>query len=212
MAQGNIKAPIFLSVPFTWQCIHSSHYRKWTLVEGTIMRPIQKRHSWPPLRVMKSPKSPLPIDRDPFAYFVSPVLDEEISQQSRLIAGITNRRRSRSLPSIHLRSGHGQTATDRARRRIAKLKKWIARMQLAYFHSSSLVPVSSTTSPVPRTVTEDPTPMDRGRDVRVIATSRVRAKTRTPPRKPRAWRQPSDKIWPVAEEMEEVGLGIRELP
>lgn len=176
------------------------------------MPSLQKRHSWPSLRVTKSPRSSKPIDQDPFAYFVSPVLDEESVIQFRLSAGITNPRRSRSLPSFRLKSGRGQTATDRARRRVAKLKKWIERMQLAYFHHRTLVPATSPTPPVPQMMAEEPIAIDRGRDTQVIATSRIRAQTRTPPRKPRVWRQPSDNIWPVAEEMEEVGLGIRELP
>lgn len=176
---------------------------------------LKKRHSWPAMQAKRShSKIIASIDQDPFPYFVSPTQDEEGALQSHLTAGIVGRRRSRSLPSDHPRPRYSRAVTDKARHRVEKLKKWIERMQVVYWYHST--PEEITTHPTPPP--EPPVPPktldelvkeERGRDIRSTATSRVRAKTRTPPRKPRAWRQPSDHIWPVAEETEEVGLGIR---
>lgn len=174
------------------------------------MRSIQKRHSWPPPRVTKSSSASSSIDQDPFAYFVSPNLDDESALQAHLTAGITNRRRSRSLPSFHPKPKHSLPATGRAKRRVARLKTWIDRMQMVYFHQSSSEQVIPTPPPVPPEALEELTLMERGRNTESSATSRIRASTRTPPRKPRAWRQPSDNIWPVFEETEDIGLGIRD--
>lgn len=173
------------------------------------MRSLRERHSWPPLEVNKSPRAPPSINQDPFAHFLSPVLDDESNLQIHLAAGITNRRRSRSLPSFRPKTKPGQPATDKAKRRIAKLKKWIERMQVAYFHHSSPDNIPTISPPPVQPITlEELLPTERGRVVLFTATSRKRANTRTPPRKPRAWRQPSDNIWPVTEEAEDVGLGI----
>lgn len=173
------------------------------------MRPLQKRHSWPSLRVTKSTKASPSIDQDPFAYFVSPVFDGEDALQGHLTAGITTRRRSQSLPSFHPKPIYSHTATDKAKRRVAKLKKWIERMQMAYHHYHHTDPVVNAPPPTPPKTLDDLLPTQRGRDIQSTATSRVRANVRTPPRKPRVWRQPSNNLWPVAEETEEIGLGIR---
>lgn len=175
------------------------------------MHSLRKRHSWPALQAKKSHARTSPsIDQDPFAYFVSSALDEESVLQSHFRAGIPTRRRSHSLPSFRATSKrHGQTATDKARKRVTKLKKWIERMQVAYLHHSPPGPVTVSPPPVSPTTLDEFLDMGRGRDIRSTATSRVRAKTRTPPRKPRAWKQPSDNIWPLVEEAEEIGLGIK---
>lgn len=176
-----------------------------------MMHSLRKRHSWPPLRVTKSSKASPSIDQDPFAYFVSPVLDDERATQIHPTAGIATRRRSRSLPSFHPKPRYSQSATDRAKRRVAKLKKWIERMQIAYLHHNSPDPVTIPAPPPPTSpkTLDELLPMKRGRDIKATATSRVRVKTRTPPRKPHAWREPSENLWPVTEEAEEIGLGIR---
>ncbi|KAL8933646.1 MAG: hypothetical protein Q9216_006274 [Gyalolechia sp. 2 TL-2023] len=155
-------------------------------------------------------RTPASIDQDPFAYFVSSTQEQEGVLQTSLTAGIAGPRRPRSLPSIRPRTRHGRAVKDKARSRVEKLKKWIERMQIVYLHHNT---AEGTTDPppppVPLETLDDLMAAERGRDIQSVATSRVRAKTRTPPRKPRAWRQPSDHIWPVAEEAEEVGLGIR---
>ncbi len=174
------------------------------------MRSLRERHSWPPLQANKSSRAPPPpINQDPFAHFISPVLDDESDLQTNLGAGITNRRRSRSLPSFRPKPKSVQPAMDKSKRRIAKLKKWIERMQMSYFHYSSPDNLTSIAPPPaqPKTL-QELLPIERGRVEQFTATSRKRAKTRTPPRMPRAWRQPSDNLWPVTEEEENVGLGI----
>ncbi|KAL8928783.1 MAG: hypothetical protein Q9208_001561 [Pyrenodesmia sp. 3 TL-2023] len=156
---------------------------------------------------MSSRASPS-INQDPFSHFISPVPDEESNLQLDLTAGITNRRRSRSLPPVIPSPKPSQPAIDKAKRRITKLKKWIERMQMSYFHHSSPGNMTSSPPPAQPKTLEDLLPTERGRDVRLTATSRKRDSARTPPRKPRAWRPPSDQIWPVTEETEDVGLGI----
>lgn len=190
------------------RCISSCLYSSLKLALSSIMHSLQKRHSWPPLHATMSSRASPSINQDPFAHFISPVVDEESNLQVDLTAGITNRRRSRSLPPFIPSPKPSQPAIDKAKRRIAKLKKWIERMQMSYFHHSC--PNNMTTSPPPAQpkTLEELLPTERGRDVRLKATSRRRADARTPPRKPRAWIPPSDKIWPVTEETEDVGLGI----
>ena len=173
------------------------------------MHSLKKRHSWPPLHAKKSPsRTPASIDHDPFSYFVSPDSENDSVLQLHLTAGITNRR-SHSLPCSPTKTKHNRGLTDKVGKRVAKLRKWVERMQITYLYHSPPRPITQSTSPVPPQTLEDLTMVGRGRDIRCTATSRERARIRTPPRKPRAWRQPSDYIWPVAEESEEVGLGIK---
>lgn len=179
---------------------------------GSMVHSLRKRHSWPTMQTKRSHSKIIPsIDQDPFPYFVSPLQNEESVLQNHLAAGIAGRRRSRSLPSFHPHTRYSRSVTDKARHRVEKLKKWIERMQIVYWYHDTPKEISADPLPPsdpPKTL-DDLLAEERGRDIRSTATSRVRAKTRTPPRKPRAWRQPSDHIWPVAEETEEVGLGIR---
>ena len=51
-------------------------------------------------------------------------------------------------------------------------------------------------------------PLRGRRNVRISSSNRVTPNTRSRPRRPRVWREPSKDIWPVAEEGEEIGLGI----
>ena len=51
--------------------------------------------------------------------------------------------------------------------------------------------------------------LGRGRkDIRTGSSNRVRPDARSKPRRPRVWREPSEGLWSVAEEKEEIGLGI----
>ncbi|KAL8755609.1 MAG: hypothetical protein Q9199_003514 [Rusavskia elegans] len=180
-------------------------------VVGTV-HSLAKRHSWPSLRVERSAKTLDTIDEDPFPYFVSPITDEEDVMDSDLNAGITSRRRSHSMPAFHTELSHKPLLPEKVIMHVNRLKMWIKKMETSHFHSSSPASTSNPLSPqVPITLDELPI-VQRGRNIHLTATSRVRNNLRSPPRKPRAWRRPSDNIWPVAEETETsstIGLGIK---
>ena len=177
------------------------------------MRHLEKRHSWPPMSKGKPPSDAASIDADPFAYFVSP-LEESYSD-----AGIGIRSRSHSLPPFCRRTRASLFTTKKAKSPAAKLKYWIKKMEKLYAHRSASAP------PTPVIVVIEPrspqarqesnpggatrSPVSRGRgNTRQTSGQRVAANGRTPPRRPRVWREPSSDIWSVAEENEEIGLGI----
>lgn len=153
------------------------------------------------------------IDADPFAYFVSP------SEERLFDAGISNEPRSHSLPPFHRRTRVPLLISTNAKSPTARLKKWIERMETLYFHRTTTdIPTSTIELVEPRQPASVPqiqpiaiprSPPVRGRGhARSTSNQRVAANGRTPPRRPRVWREPSCDIWPVAEESEEVGLGI----
>ena len=165
---------------------------------------LRKRHSWPPLRVSRATFVKESIDSDPFAYFISPASDRDIYFND-LSAGIDTRKRSRSFSPKSSIDDHMLSSTSPT----AKLKKWIERMELRCFRRSPRISERPMPSPEPLKSPETPTsvsPLVRGRsDVRSGSSLRV---NRPQQRRPRAWREPSEKIWSVAEEGDEVGLGI----
>lgn len=177
------------------------------------MRHHHKRHSWPPLRRSKPLYLEESIDADLFAYFISP------TEWSDADAGIQSKPRSRSLPPFRRRSLIPLSISANGESPTARLKRWIERMEKQYFHLTQsglpppeiiLVepnspPVISPTTPI--TIPRSP-PVRGRRDVRSTSSQRVQPNSKTPPRRPRVWREPSSAIWSVAEEDEEVGLGI----
>ena len=197
--------------------ISSSHFRsrKCTPMSPTFVgtvHSLSRRHSWPSLQADRSAKVFDTIDRDPFPYFVSPITDEEDTMDSDLTAGIISRRRSLSVPVFRTTRSNKPILSNTVVKHVERLKKWIKKMETSHFHSRPPISVSSAPPPqAPISLDELPT-VQRGRDIHMTATSRVRNKIRSPPRKPRAWRRPSDNIWPVLEESESsstVGLGIK---
>lgn len=153
------------------------------------------------------------IDADPFAYFVSP------SEERHFDAGISNKPRSRSLPPFYRRRRIPLSISADGKSPTARLKRWIERMENLYTNRTTTdVPTPiikiiepryppSVSQPQPFAIPESPPVRGRG-NARSTSNQRVTANGRTPPRRPRAWREPSCEIWPVAEESEEVGLGI----
>ena len=177
------------------------------------MRHLKKRHSWPPLHKSRLVNAEDNIDADPFAYFISPA--ECIHSD----AGISQHPRSRSLPPLHGRPRIPLSISTTGTSPTARLKRWIERMEQRYFHrGSSNVPPPKivvieprSPPPIPCTtpVVVPTSPPVRGRrDARSSSSQRVAANSKTPPRRPRVWREPSSDIWSVAEEDEDVGLGI----
>ncbi|KAI4250532.1 MAG: hypothetical protein L6R40_000132 [Gallowayella cf. fulva] len=178
-----------------------------------ISHSLPKRHSSPSLRAQTSSRAPVPIEQDPFPYFVSPIFEEEDDTENELTAGIMGRCRSVSTPNLAHKPTHKYLLPERAMFQATKLKLWIKKMEASHFHSSSPTLVVAPIPPPQAPITlEDLPPIQRGRDIHFTATSRVRTKVRTPSRKPRAWRRPSDNIWPVEEEPEgsgAVGLDVK---
>ena len=174
------------------------------------MRPLRKRHSWPPLRKPRALFAGENLDDDPFAYFISPAQDRDIFTENYLTAGIASRQRSRSLsPGTSRRKSHTKLSTSKSP--TLRLKKWIERMEKYYFHHSAPGPQPQT--PIieirePKQTEKPSSPIRGRRDVRSSTYNRVSQTVRTPPRKPRVWREPSESIWTVVEEGEEIGLGI----
>lgn len=176
------------------------------------MRTISKRHSWPPLRKPRAFYFDEVLDQDPFAYFISPANERDVFVNSHLAADIDRKKRSRSLSPYRRHSITRLSGAAAASSPTAKLKRWIERMELRCFWRSpssieQLVP--SPASPDLAEMTQTVSPPLRGRrNLRVSSSSRVTPNTRSRPRRPRVWREPSKDIWPVAEEGEEIGLGI----
>ncbi len=173
----------------------------------------KRSHSWPPFRIHHDqPKQD--IDENPFAFFVSVPETAGAVAEDSLAAGIEEKARARSLSPFltRRRTVEPDLAALTAESHIAKLKKWILKMEQRYFNHKVPnhigVPENSPASPLQRS---PGSPQLRGRgnirgSPRTLA-SRVQG-TRSHSAKPRAWREPSEDMWPVPEEQDEVGLGI----
>lgn len=173
----------------------------------------KRSHSWPPFLLHHvQPKKD--INENPFAFFVSVPEGAEAVPDDSLAAGIEETPRARSLSPFLTRrqAREPDLAALTVESHIAKLRKWILRMERRYFNHKLPnhlgVPENSPASPLLRS---PGSPQLRGRgntrgSPRAVA-SRTRG-TRSHSAKPRVWREPSDDMWPVPEEQEEVGLGI----
>lgn len=171
----------------------------------------RRRHSWPPLR-MHVFKHAHDIDQNPFAFFLSTTDGFDDDDAEDLTAGIGEAPRARSLSPLHF----GATATtpnlESAKSPIAKLKRWIERMERRYVHrghtSSPEERIASPAIPIPSTGSPR-SPVSRGRrDDRLSPSLVAKRDVRSHSGRPRVWREPDWDIWPVAEEQEEYGLGI----
>lgn len=176
------------------------------------MRTLKKRHSWPPLRISRDSYLIESIDLDPFAYFISPASDGDIFLKGDPPAGIDPRKRSKSLSPYPRNPRTTLSAATSTSSPTAKLKRWIERMELHCFRWSPRVlerPMPSPDPPRPPETVVPRSPPARGRrDMRSGSSLRVNQDQRRKPRRPRVWREPSEGIWSVAEEREEIGLGI----
>ena len=176
------------------------------------MRTLKKRHSWPPLRKPRAFYVDATIDQDPFAYFISPAEDRDVFFNDDLSAGIDEHKRSRSESPGHRSAYVSLAVASAASSPTAKLKKWIERMELRCFHRSPSViqrPMQSPDPPQPPAFRTTVSPPLRGRrNMRSSSSNRSRHSTRSHSRRPRVWQEPSEEIYPVPEEGEDVGLGI----
>ena len=171
------------------------------------MRSLRKRHSWPPLRKPISFYINEKIDEEPFAYFISPADDRDVFYATSLTAGVGSNQRSRSLSPFHGKSTSILSEDESDNSPVAKLKRWILRMERHYFHRKSPIKEIPTMQPSRAPATSSP-PVRGRRDTRTSSSSRVTHDLRSPPRRPRAWKEPSMDLWSVPEEQDDVGLGI----
>ena len=172
----------------------------------------KRHHSWPPFKVHVFHHTPKDINENPFEFFLS-ASDDPDELLDDITAGIDIVPRSRSLSPLRLPS-HGEVRpiTQAASTSLAKLKKWIERMERRYFHHAQLlppapeIPTSPMLSPPPHSPSS-PQPRGRRNNRGSPKGSRDRA-IRSHSGKPRVWKEPGQDIWPVVEEQEEIGLGI----
>lgn len=172
------------------------------------MRSLRKRHSWPPLRKPMSFYTSEKIDEEPFAYFISSADDRDVFFATGLAADVGSNQRSRSLSPFHKKFTTTLSEDEADNSPVAKLKRWILRMERNYFHRKSPSKETPAIHSLKVPVTSSP-PVRGRRDTRTNSSSRVTHSLRSPPRRPRAWREPSMDLWSVAEEQEDVGLGIK---
>lgn len=170
----------------------------------------RRSHSWPPFRVhaLHFSKS---IDENPFAFFISTSDSVDDVSEESMSAGIEQMPRSRSLSPLHIHRNRDPDLTSlTAPSPFLKLKKWIQRMERQYFHRGLLspteVPQNTPLSPLQRSPVS---PQSRGRgNFRGSPKSPKSPNSRSHSGRPRVWREPSEGIWPVVEEQEDIGLGI----
>lgn len=184
---------------------------------------LHRRHSWPPFKTLQTTSGGgEQIDDNPFAYFISPVEDREDFVETHLTAGITVQPRPRSLSPFRQFHLSPLSAPPEwrplviLRRLIRRLeaRRYSTRRKLSPSHPQTqaasppdfyLQPHPSSASPPSPQVS----PRSRGRrDLpSSVGSSRIR-QVRSHSGRPRIWREPGEDLWTLAEEGEEVGLGI----
>ena len=194
----------------------------------------RRHHSWPPFRLHIPHRKH--IDEDPFSFFLSLDGDSAGSMIDHMDADIdvSSRSRSHSPNMFHNKAKLLASPTGKS---IVRLKKWVEKMEVRYFHlkrpqleEQSTVPeiiVSDTEVPKPclkrpaspseleeieRAIPIPISPPLRGRRSRRSSRRPYGGQmVRTHSKRARVWREPSEEIWSVMEEDEEddeIGLGI----
>lgn len=164
-------------------------------------------HSWPPFRVQTG-HSGNEIDGDPFRFFVS---QPDAVPNDRLTAGIGDDHRSRSLSPRIWRARDNRLSDSTATNSIAKLKKWIERMEKLLFHRPDAHSLAATTpiklTPTPRGSLDATQTRGRG-SYRTAPRNHAPRGVRSHSGRPRSWLEPAEELWSLPEEQEELGLGI----
>ena len=195
---------------------------------------LRKRHSWPPLSRSDLPSSS-DLDTDPFSFFISNEASTCQTQNYHFPSAFSTKRRTRSMPGLHRRDSSCRRLSAVRQSPVRALMRWIERMEKQYFHYprdsprlSGDVPQNSPVEPLIITITPAPpttegsrspqasagtvsSPPLRGRgNVRYGSGNRVSKNIKTPPRRPRVWREPSSDIWSIQEEggINEDGTGL----
>ena len=194
----------------------------------------QRRHSWPPLKLLHnlphfphSPRKP-PIDEEPLSYFLSPMPSPSLDSGTYIYdymnasIGDATPSRARSLspqrsenPPYFQPSPSSPTTVA-----IARLRTWMHNMEEKYFYrrprdspskgrkrrAASLPPDTEMTDGP----TGGPVSPPRGRKTLRRSQGSVRL-IRGHSGRPRVWQLPDEGLWPVLEdehEDEPMGLGI----
>ena len=168
----------------------------------------KRRHSWPPLHIRRAHA----IDENPFEFFISTPESNGADVEDDLTAGIGATSRSRSLSPSRLPTSAASPLLESVSSPIARLKRWIERMEQRYIHHRQN-PVAVEHAISPKLSAPQPSspksPTTRGRrDNRLSPKLRSNRGVRSHSGRPRIWIEPGEDIWPVAEEQEDVGLGI----
>jgi hypothetical protein len=189
----------------------------------------KRNNSWPPFRLDTLHQNQ-DINEDPFAFFISPSPDSEAAELlfDHMNADIDSEPRSRSL-SPSMVHNQGKLIHSPA---ISKLKKWVEKMEIQYFHAkrslrsrhgSLLTPPETPKStlgvkrppspeqiePIIEAVPLPVSPSHRGRrSNRSARRPYGNRMVRSHSKRARVWKEPGDDIWPVMEEQEDIGLGI----
>ena len=96
-----------------------------------------RNHSWPPFRLHISHRKD--IDEDPFSFFISSDNDSAGSMNDHLNADIDGMSRSRSH-SPRLGRNRAKLLSSPTGKSILKLRKWVEKMEVRYFHARASGP------------------------------------------------------------------------
>ena len=185
---------------------------------------LHRRHSWPPFKPLQTTfGGGEQIDDNPFAFFISPSEDQDAFVESDLTAGITQQPRTRSLSPFRCQPHNSPLSAPPEWRPLAILRRLIRRLEARRYSTRRelspsqpqtraapplglhLQPGPSPTSPPSPQVS----PRTRGRrDLPSSVGSSQTRQVRSHSGRPRIWREPGEDLWPLAEEGEDVGLGI----
>lgn len=148
------------------------------------------------------------IEEDPFGYILSPSLS----------AGIRNDKSPRSPSPFWIKaSSTSKSSFSSYDRRLAKVRRWILRIESWYFRRGGRVPRSGkqdhqdqTSNPAKSSIIADDgtrstwTGQFRGRsNARTSSANRDDHMMRPIPGRQHLWRKPSESLWPVLEESED---------
>lgn len=185
---------------------------------------LHRRHSWPPFKSLPTSfGGGDQIDDDPFAHFVSPIEDQDAYIESHLTAGITQPLRTRSLLPFLCQPHDSSLSASPEWRPLVILRRLVRKLEARrYSTRRELSPSQPQTRAAPSPdsfLQSHPSPPSppvpqvspriRGRrDLPSSIGSSAIRQVRSHSERPRIWREPGEDLWPLAEEGEEVGLGI----
>lgn len=149
------------------------------------------------------------IEEDPFGYILAPSLS----------AGIRNDKSPRSPSPFWIKASSNKCSSFSSSDRMVKVKRWILRIESWYLRGGKLLGSGKQQQQQQHQTSNDPakskiiaddgtkssTAQVRGRsDVRASSANREVHGLRATPGRRHLWRKPSESLWPVVEESEDV--------
>lgn len=145
------------------------------------------------------------IEEDPFGYILS----------SSLSAGIRNDKSPRSPSPFWIKASSSNGSSFSSSDRLVKVKRWILRIESWYLRGGKLLgngkKEHETSDNSAKSIiiadgrTTSSTAQVRGRsDFRTSSTNREVHQMRATPGRQHLWRKPSESLWPVVEESEDI--------